>query len=96
MFMNIIDATVVNVALPTIAVDFGVPLDQTATINIGFLVAVAVAIPVAGWLGDRFGPREVFLVALAGVHRGLGGVRAGPVGLPAGRCSASSRGWPAG
>ena len=66
MFINIIDATVVNVALPTIAADLGVPLDQTATINIGFLVAVAVAIPVAGWLGDRFGPREVFLVALGG------------------------------
>ncbi len=65
MFINIIDATVVNVALPTIAADLGVPVENTATINIGFLVAVAVAIPVAGWLGDRFGPREVFLVALA-------------------------------
>lgn len=65
MFINIIDATVVNVALPTIAIDLGVPVENTATINIGFLVAVAVAIPVAGWLGDRFGPREVFLVALA-------------------------------
>ncbi|WP_029136619.1 DHA2 family efflux MFS transporter permease subunit [Nakamurella lactea] len=65
MFINIIDATVVNVALPTIALDFGVPVDQTATINIGFLVAVAVAIPVAGWLGDRFGPRGVFIGALA-------------------------------
>ncbi len=65
MFINIIDATVVNVALPTIALDYGVPVDQTATINIGFLVAVAVAIPVAGWLGDRFGPRGVFIGALA-------------------------------
>jgi EmrB/QacA subfamily drug resistance transporter len=65
MFINIIDATVVNVALPTIARTFGVPVDQTATINIGFLVAVAVAIPVAGWLGDRLGAREVFVLAVA-------------------------------
>ena len=64
MFINIIDATVVNVALPTIAEDFGVPIEFTATVNIGFLVAVAVAIPVAGWLGDRFGAREVFLLAV--------------------------------
>ncbi|HEY4991719.1 MAG TPA: DHA2 family efflux MFS transporter permease subunit, partial [Nakamurella sp.] len=64
MFINIIDATVVNVALPTIAADFGVPVELTATVNIGFLVAVAVAIPVAGWLGDRFGAREVFLLAV--------------------------------
>jgi len=64
MFINIIDATVVNVALPTIAADFGVPLENTATVNIGFLVAVAVAIPVAGWLGDRFGAREIFLLSV--------------------------------
>ncbi len=64
MFINIIDATVVNVALPTIASDFGVPVELTATVNIGFLVAVAVAIPVAGWLGDRFGAREVFLLSV--------------------------------
>lgn len=65
MFINIIDATVVNVALPTIAADLGVPVELTATVNIGFLVAVAVAIPVAGWLGDRFGAREVFVLAVS-------------------------------
>ena len=64
MFITIIDATVVNVALPTIAADLGVPVELTATVNIGFLVAVAVAIPVAGWLGDRLGAREVFLAAV--------------------------------
>lgn len=65
MFINILDATVVNVALPSIAGDFGIPVDQTATINIGYLVAVAVMIPVSGWLGDRLGARGVFTVAIA-------------------------------
>ncbi len=69
MFINIIDATVVNVALPTIAADLGVPVELTATVNIGFLVAVAVAIPVAGWLGDRFGAREVFVCRGRALHR---------------------------
>lgn len=65
MFISILDATVVNVALPTIAGDFAVPVEHTATINIGYLVAVAVAIPVSGWLGDRLGAREVFVTAIA-------------------------------
>lgn len=64
MFINIIDATVVNVALPTIAADLGVPVELTATVNVGFLVAVAVSIPVAGWLGDRYGAREVFVLSV--------------------------------
>lgn len=65
VFVNIIDATVVNVALPTIAAAFRVPVGETATVNVGFLVAVAVAIPAAGWLGDRYGTREVFVTAVA-------------------------------
>lgn len=64
MFISILDATVVNVALPTIADDFGIPVEHTASINIGYLVAVAVAIPVSGWLGDRLGAREVFVTAI--------------------------------
>ena len=78
MFINIIDATVVNVALPTIALELGVPVEATASINIGYLVATAVAIPVAGWLGDRLGAREVFVVSvgiftLASLACGLAG-----------------------
>jgi MFS family permease len=64
VFINLIDATVVNVALPTIAGAFAVPVGQTATVNLGFLVALAVTVPAAGWLGDRFGTREVFVIAL--------------------------------
>ena len=40
MFITIIDATVVNVALPTIAADLGAPVELTATVTIGFLVAL--------------------------------------------------------
>jgi EmrB/QacA subfamily drug resistance transporter len=64
MFISILDSTVVNVALPAIARDFTVPVEHTASINIGYLVAVAVAIPVSGWLGDRLGARGVFVTAV--------------------------------
>src|SRR5690242_16066027 len=51
------DATIVNVALPTIGRDFGVSATAVATISIAFLVSLAVFIPASGWLGDRFGGR---------------------------------------
>ncbi|MER7079955.1 MDR family MFS transporter [Saccharopolyspora kobensis] len=63
MFMNGMDATIVNVALPAIAAEFAVPASATSAINVGYLVSLAVCIPVSGWLGDRFGTKRVFLSA---------------------------------
>jgi EmrB/QacA subfamily drug resistance transporter len=65
VFMLLLDAVIVNVALPAIAADFGIaPVDAESVVLV-YLVAIAVAMPVAGWLGDRLGARRVFLVALA-------------------------------
>jgi EmrB/QacA subfamily drug resistance transporter len=64
MFMNIMDATIVNVALPTIGRQFHVRADQVDTVAIGYLVSLAVFIPVSGWLGDRFGARRILLTAI--------------------------------
>ncbi|HET6964297.1 MAG TPA: MDR family MFS transporter [Acidimicrobiales bacterium] len=61
MFMNIMDTTIVNVALPTIGRQFHVAADSVDTVAIGYLVSLAVFIPVSGWLGDRFGGRRVLL-----------------------------------
>lgn len=63
MFMNGMDATIVNVALPAIAGEFGVAPHATSAINVGYLVSLAMCIPVSGWLGDRFGTKRVFLAA---------------------------------
>ena len=65
MFMSIMDVTIVNVALPTIGRDFAVTPTAVDSISIGFLVSLAVFIPAAGWLGDRFGGKRVLLVAIA-------------------------------
>ena len=63
MFMNGMDATIVNVALPAIGADFGVRPSALSAVNVGYLVSLAVCIPVSGWLGDRFGTKRVFLGA---------------------------------
>jgi MFS family permease len=64
MFMSIMDATIVNVALPTIGRDFGVSATAVDSISIAFLVSLAVFIPASGWLGDRFGGKRVMLTAI--------------------------------
>jgi EmrB/QacA subfamily drug resistance transporter len=65
MFMSIMDATIVNVALPTIGRDFNVSATAVDTISIAFLVSLAVFIPASGWLGDRLGGKRVLLAAIA-------------------------------
>ena len=64
MFMNIMDSTVVNVALPTLSRDFAVPVASVSGVVTAYLVTLAVAMPASGWLGDRFGARSVMLGAI--------------------------------
>jgi EmrB/QacA subfamily drug resistance transporter len=64
MFMNIMDVTIVNVALPTIGREFHVRPDSVDTVAIAYLVSLAVFIPPSGWLGDRFGAKRVLLIAV--------------------------------
>jgi EmrB/QacA subfamily drug resistance transporter len=64
MFLNIMDATVVNVALPTLSRYFAVPVASVSGVVTAYLVALAVVMPVSGWVGDRFGARSVMLCAI--------------------------------
>ena len=65
VFMAIMDSTIVNTALPTMQrqFTFGGSID---IVIVAYLVAMAIAIPVSGWVGDRWGMRRIFLIALAG------------------------------
>ncbi|WP_427917935.1 MDR family MFS transporter [Streptomyces sp. cg40] len=63
-FMAIMDTTIVNVALPAMGRDFAVDTSGLSSVNVGYLVALAVFIPVSGWLGNRFGTRRTALTAL--------------------------------
>jgi EmrB/QacA subfamily drug resistance transporter len=64
MFMNIMDTTIVNVALPTIGREFKVQPQSVDTVAIAYLVSLAVFIPASGWLGDRFGGRRILLTSV--------------------------------
>jgi EmrB/QacA subfamily drug resistance transporter len=65
VFMTIMDSTVVNVAIPTLAREFDAGNSQVQWIVTAYLLSLAACIPVSGWLGDRFGDKRTFLVALA-------------------------------
>lgn len=64
VFMTVMDGTMVNVALPTLAREFGVASTDIEWVAVGYLLSLAAVIPVAGWLGDRFGSKRVFTAAL--------------------------------
>lgn len=64
-FMSVMDASVVNVALPTLAREFHAATASVQWVVLGYLLSLAIWIPASGWLGDRFGTKRVFLLALA-------------------------------
>lgn len=63
--LMILDTSGLNVALASIGLDFGIPLDQTGGVNLGFVVALAAMIPLSGWMGERFGTIRVLMGCLA-------------------------------
>src|SRR3990170_5549984 len=68
LFMDLLDMTIVNVALPTLGRDLDIdPREGATTIQwvvTGYLLSLAVFIPVSGWAGDRFGTKRIFMLAL--------------------------------
>ena len=63
-FMQVLDGTIANVALPTIAGDLGVSSDSGTWIITSFACANGVTVPLTGWLMSRFGVVRTFLVAV--------------------------------
>jgi MFS transporter, DHA2 family, multidrug resistance protein len=62
--LEIIDTTIVNVALPNIQGNFGVPVDQGAWVVTGYIIANVVVIPITPWLAARFGRRQYFVASI--------------------------------
>jgi EmrB/QacA subfamily drug resistance transporter len=65
LFMDVLDTTIVNVALPSIAHDFNASEATIEWVVTGYLLSLALWIPASGWIGDRFGTKKTFLFALA-------------------------------
>lgn len=60
-FMQVLDSTIANVAIPTISGNLGASNSQGTWVITSFGVANAISIPITGWLAKRFGEVRLFL-----------------------------------
>jgi len=65
-FMQGVDTTIANVALPHMQGSFSAAQDQIAWVITSYIVAAAIMTPLTGWLAGRFGIKYVFLISVAG------------------------------
>ncbi|MTD54550.1 MDR family MFS transporter [Amycolatopsis pithecellobii] len=65
LIMVVLDTTIVNVALETVARQLGAPLSTAQWVVTGYLLAVGLVVPVTGWAMDRFGTKPVWIVSVA-------------------------------
>ncbi|HLW24288.1 MAG TPA: DHA2 family efflux MFS transporter permease subunit [Steroidobacteraceae bacterium] len=63
-FMQVLDTSIANVSIPTIAGDLGVSSDQGTWVITSFAVANGVSVPLTGWLMQRFGVVRTFVVSV--------------------------------
>jgi EmrB/QacA subfamily drug resistance transporter len=63
--MAVLDTTVTVVAIPRLVSEFAVGLDAVAWVTTGYALALVSVMPLGAWTVNRFGPREVYLAALA-------------------------------
>lgn len=64
VFMQMLDTTIVNTALPAMARDLGESPLRMQSVIISYALAVALLTPASGWLADRFGTRHLFAAAV--------------------------------
>jgi EmrB/QacA subfamily drug resistance transporter len=63
--MSILDVTVVNVAINTLAKEFKTTLPTIQWVATGYTLALATVIPLTGWAADRFGTKRLYIISLA-------------------------------
>ncbi|QTD46463.1 multidrug transporter subunit MdtD [Ottowia testudinis] len=64
-FMQTLDSTIVNTALPSMARSLGESPLRMQAVVVSYALTMAVVIPATGWLADRFGTQRIFLLAVA-------------------------------
>ncbi|MFT4267987.1 MAG: multidrug transporter subunit MdtD [Xenophilus sp.] len=63
-FMQTLDATIINTALPAMAASLGESPLRMQSVVVAYSLTMAMLIPASGWLADRFGTRRVFMLAI--------------------------------
>ncbi len=62
--MELIDTSIVNVALTQMSANLGATLDEIAWVSTGYIVAAVIVLPMTGWLSSYFGRRRYFTVSI--------------------------------
>jgi len=63
-FMAVLDATIVNVALPKIMASFGITVDKAEWVITAYMLVFAIMLSTSGWIADHFGYKRTYLLAL--------------------------------
>jgi EmrB/QacA subfamily drug resistance transporter len=64
LIMAVLDTTIVNVALDALSRDLHAPLATIQWVSTGYLLSLAVVIPVSGWLTERFGSKRTWIASI--------------------------------
>ncbi|MER8073749.1 DHA2 family efflux MFS transporter permease subunit [Streptomyces sp. NPDC094034] len=63
--MSIVDGTIVNVAMDVLTRTFEAPLSTIQWVSTGYLLSLAMVVPLTGWAADRFGTKRLYLWSIA-------------------------------
>jgi MFS family permease len=63
-FMQTLDATIINTALPAMAASLGESPLRMQSVVVAYALTMAMLIPASGWIADRFGTRRIFFCAI--------------------------------
>src|SRR5271168_3664724 len=63
-FMEVLDTSIANVALPYIAGNLSSSLDESVWVLTSYLVANAVVLPISGWISGRIGRKRFYLISI--------------------------------
>jgi DHA2 family multidrug resistance protein len=64
--MEVLDTTIVNVALPTMAGNLGCTTDEIAWVSTAYILANVVVLPMTAWLAHRFGTKQYLIASMSG------------------------------
>ena len=64
--IQVLDSTIANVAIPHMQSSLGATSDEVSWVLTSYIVAVAIAMPITGWLADKVGSRRLFIFSVVG------------------------------
>src|SRR5690242_11250818 len=62
--LEILDASIVNVSIPTMMGNLGATIDEISWVTTGYMISNSIVLPIAAWLGSRLGRKKYFTSAI--------------------------------